>query len=74
MARFAPRVDLWKLDAAARGKLQPGQHVTAGEDGPHGVYLGGTERTQVVAWADNAKGRYRPYHRALRDYAKGLNQ
>lgn len=70
MARFQPRVDLWALDDEARRLLQPGQHVSAG--GARGVYLGGTARTQVVAWSGNATGRYRPYLRALRDYARGI--
>lgn len=69
--RFAPALDVWSLDPAARAALQPGQWVTAGPGGPKGRYLGQRPGgSDVVAWSDNARGRP-GYGAALRAYAKG---
>ena len=74
MARYQPRLDIWKLNFEERAKLQPGQHITAGEDNP-GVFLGQTKGGTVAMWEGNAKGRDRAEYLAmLRDYAKRLTQ
>lgn len=62
-------VDIWTLSPTQRAALTPGQWVTAGGDGPKGRYMGQTARgTDVVAWADNARGK-RGYGATLRAYA-----
>ncbi|WNL50831.1 hypothetical protein RPALISO_244 [Ruegeria phage RpAliso] len=74
MARFQPRLNIWKLSPEQRAALQPGQHITAGEgpDAPRGVYLGQRAGSDVAAWEGNAarhaKGRA-AYIATLRDYA-----
>lgn len=71
-SRYVPALDVWPLPPRARAALQPGQWVTAGPGGPRGRYLGQTPAgSDVVAWADNARGRGRGYGAALRAYAKG---
>lgn len=67
MAKFVKTVDIWALSSEERAKLQPGQRVTAGEDGPRGRFYGEGSST-VVAWDGNARGRGAAYQRALADY------
>lgn len=67
MAKFTKAVNIWDLDDAARAKLQPGQHVYAGERDNTGRFYGQGAST-VVAWRGNWNGRYREYNRALSDY------
>lgn len=71
MAKFTKTVDIWKLDSAARKRLQCGQWVTAGADGPKGRFYG-EGRVTVVAWLGNAKASrdYVGYMKTLRKYAK----
>ena len=72
--KYQKRLNIWALSEIERDKLQPGQHVKAGQDGPFGVYLGQLPGgTDVVAWHGNAKSEgasYRRYLQALRQYAK----
>lgn len=68
MARYTARIDIWDLTDAERKKLQPGQHIIAGKDGPTGRFWG-QGRTTIAAWDGNAKGRYIEYQRIIRDYA-----
>jgi hypothetical protein len=72
MAAFTPTVDVWTLDEAQRSKLQPGQWVRAGEDGPIGRWMGQGRATSVVAWLGNGRGRWRSYCKTLRTYAKSV--
>ena len=70
---FQPAVDIWAADRDFF-KLQRGQWVSAGIDGPRGRYYGTKPNgTVVVAWHGNAKasGDYRQYQRNLLNYAKG---
>jgi len=70
--QYVAALDVWPLPSRARAALQPGQWVTAGPNGPRGQYLGqAAGGSDVVAWADNRKGRGPGYVRALRAYAKG---
>lgn len=73
MSRFQPTIDIWELDDEQRARLQPGQWVTAGPDGPRGRFLG-QGRSTVVGWLGNARGHrsYRDYMRTLRTYARTL--
>lgn len=72
MAQYVPTFDIWAIPPYLRPMIQPGQHVTAGPGGPRGVFLGGTERTQVVAWNNTRPRDRRNYIRTLRDYALSL--
>jgi hypothetical protein len=74
VAQYVPTFDIWAIPPYLRPMIQPGQHVTAGPGGPRGVFLGGTERTQVVAWQNHRSGSRRDYIRALRDYAHSLRK
>lgn len=67
MARFTKTVDVWALSPEERAKLQPGQHVKAGE--ARGRFWGERKASTVVAWSGNSKGRGWGYHKALRQYA-----
>jgi len=69
MARYMARIDIWKLNDSQRSKLQPGQYIVAGEDGPTGRFWG-QGRTTVAAWDGNARRNYAAYQKAMRDYAK----
>lgn len=69
MSRFLKTVDIWALNDEQRAKLQPGQHVKAGPDGPPGRFWGQRERSTVVAWRSNSRGKGWGYHKALRQYA-----
>lgn len=67
MARFSKAIDIWALSSGERQRLQPGQWVTAGPDGPRGRFYA-EGRSTVVAWNGNARGRWSAYQRALADY------
>lgn len=69
--QYRPALDIWPLPERARAALHPGQWVTAGPGGPRGRYLGQRNGCDVVAWADNSRGRGPSYIRALRAYALG---
>lgn len=69
---FQPTVNIWAADRDLF-KLQRGQWVSAGVDGPRGRYYGTKPSgTIVVAWQGNAKAsrNYREYQRNLLNYAK----
>ena len=70
---FQKTVDIWAADRE-HFKLQCGQWVRAGKDGPIGRYYG-TKRSGiiVVAWQDNAKASrdYAGYQQLTLNYAKG---
>ena len=75
MARFVRTLDVWQLDASQRAKLQPGQWVTAGPNGPKGRFLGEAPRSTVCAWLGNARGAAggpAAYFRTIRSYARSL--
>lgn len=75
MARYLPRVDIWTLGVAERAALQPGQHISAGQDGPHGRFYGEGRASTVAAWERNARGfpdGVRAYQAAIRLYAKSI--
>lgn len=70
MARYVKRVDVHTLTREQRGKLQPGQHVSA--SGAPGRWVGQSAASDVAAWRGNAKGHPRgmwAYWRNLRKYA-----
>lgn len=71
--RFQPTINIWDLSHEERLKLQPGQWVRAGKDGPLGRFFGEGVST-VAAWLDNARGSkdYRGYMRAHRDYGRAI--
>lgn len=69
MPAFRPALDIWELTDAQRAELPIGQWVTAGPDGPKGRFYG-QGRSTVVAWVGNARGRYRTYMAAVRDYGR----
>lgn len=69
MPAFRPTVDIWALSDQERSELPIGQWVTAGPDGPKGRFYGQGNST-VVAWVGNARGRYRSYMAAVRDYGR----
>jgi len=76
--KFSKAIDVWSQHGQYLLKsLQPGQWVYAGEPSSKGRFLGiKPSGTIVVAWHNNAKkqgrGQYKPYVRALRDYALGV--
>lgn len=70
--RFTATVAIWTLDTDARRRLQPGQWVRAGEDGPLGRWMGEARASSVVAWVGNGRGRWRSYCRTIRTYAKSV--
>ena len=75
MARYVKRLDIWKLDDAARAALQPGQHVYCGDESARAVFLGvGSGGTTVAAHEGNMRSKPRAerldYMRALRAYAQ----
>lgn len=71
MSRFQPALDIWDLDEDQRSRLQIGQWVTAGPEGPKGRFYG-QGRTTVVAWLGNARRNYREYMRTIRDYGASV--
>jgi hypothetical protein len=73
MAKFGKTVDIWALSSEERAKLQPGQRVMAGENGPRGRFYG-EGRSTVVAWDGNARGRWAAYQRAVSDYAVAVRK
>lgn len=50
MALFTKTVDIWSLSPEEIAKLQPGQYVQAGPQGPKGRFFGHGAST-VVAWS-----------------------
>ena len=76
--KFRKALDIWSLYGQyLLPNLQPGQWVYAGEPSSKGRFLGiKPSGTIVVAWHNNAKnhgrGQYKPYVRALRNYALGV--
>jgi hypothetical protein len=75
MSRFQPAIDIWDLSEDQRARLQVGQWVTAGPEGPKGRFFGQGETT-VVAWLGNARGSrdYRGYMRTLRTYGESVRR
>lgn len=77
MARYQPTIDIHKLDQRDRAKLQPGQWVRAGENGPTGRFYG-SGSSDVVAWLGNArswrksKGGVPGYFRIIAEYGRGV--
>lgn len=74
MAKFRKAVNIWNMTPDMRRKLQIGQWVTAGHDGPIGRFYG-EGRTTVVAWLDNARANkggigYGGYMSTMRDYGR----
>jgi hypothetical protein len=77
MGKYTRTVNIWNLNPEGRRKLQIGQWVRAGYDGPIGRFYG-EGATTVVAWLDNARGHskakggtgYGAYMAALRDYGR----
>lgn len=77
MARYQKAFNIWEVSDSNRARIQIGQWVKAGPDGPLGRFCGhGT--SDVVAWHGNAKGfakgkgkgGYAAYMAALFDYGK----
>lgn len=77
MGKYTRTVNIWNLDTEQRRKLQIGQWVRAGYDGPIGRFYGEGAVT-VVAWLGNARGHrkekggmgYQAYMTALYDYGR----
>lgn len=78
MGKYTKAVNIWNLSSEKRRKLQIGQWVRAGNDGPIGRFYG-EGRVTVVAWLDNARqhswergGRlgYGGYMATMRDYGR----
>jgi len=72
MPAFRTTLDIWALTDEERAELPIGQWVTAGPDGPKGRFYG-QGASAVVAWIGNARGRYRPYMAAIRDYGRTVS-
>ena len=73
MAKYTTTIDVWKLTASERNKLQRGQWVSAGLNGPKGVWIGQkTNGVDVVMWHGNATRRasYPDYIKMLINYVK----
>lgn len=68
MPKFSKAVDIWSLSDTEMAKLAIGQWVYAGERSNAGRFYGVGPGGVVVAWSNNARGRWSSYHRALRDY------
>ena len=67
---YTKTFDIWPLPTKVRAAIQIGQWVTAGPDGPKGMYLGQTKSgSDVVAWSGNMKNK-KGYVKSLREYAK----
>jgi hypothetical protein len=66
--RFQKTIDIWSLDSVERANLQPGQWITAGENGAVGRWAGQlpASLTAVASW----KRTNRDFN-ALRAYYKG---
>jgi len=65
--KYAKKVNIWNLDFAQRDKLQVGQWVTAGDEGPTGRWAG--QRSNdigSVSWS-----RTKPDFAIKRIYAQG---
>lgn len=71
--KFTKTVDIWALNEVERAKLQPGQWVSAGVDGPRGRFFG-EGRSTVVAWEGNARGRYVSYMATMADYGRNARK
>lgn len=74
MGKYTRTVNIWNLTPAMRSKLQIGQWVRAGYDGPIGRFYG-EGATTVVAWLDNARAHrggigYGGYMSTMRDYGR----
>lgn len=77
MAKFRKTVNIWNMTPDMRRKLQIGQWVTAGHDGPIGRFYG-EGRITVVAWLDNARAHakhkggqgYSSYMETIRNYGR----
>lgn len=74
MGKYTRTINIWNLTPDKRAKLQIGQWVRAGYDGPIGRFYGEGAVT-VVAWLGNARQHkggkgYQNYMAALRDYGR----
>lgn len=69
--QYVKALNVWPLPPRARAALQPGQWVTAGPNGPRGRYMGQRNGCDVVAWAENSRGKGRTYAARLRAFATG---
>jgi hypothetical protein len=68
--RYERAFNVWPLPSYLRKHIQPGQWVTAGENGPKGMYLGQTAGgTDVVAWPQGKGSSVTARAKLLRQYA-----
>ena len=68
--RYEKAFNVWPLPSYLRRYIKPGQWVTAGADGPKGMYLGQTERgSDVVAWPQGKGSNIAQKAKILRQYA-----